>query len=76
MKNLNIYHDSIKESDENIIIEKEIISNLTETNRDIIANNLKLQKINNTSIIDKKNSSDFSFKLNNEGLFIPLLYNI
>ena len=76
LNNLNIYHDSLKENDENIIIEKEIIRNLTETNRDIIVNNLKLYKINNNSIIDNKKDSDFSFKLNNEGLFIPLLYNI
>lgn len=74
--NLNIYHDSPKENDENIIIEKDIIQKLTEENKDILFNNLKLHKINNNSIIDEKNGSDYSLKLNNEGLFIPLLYNI
>ena len=76
LKNLNIYHESNEKNKENTIIENGIIQNLTEANRDIIDNNLKLQQINNNSLIDKINGSDFSFKLNNEGLFIPLLFNI
>ena len=76
LQNLNIYHDSQNENDENTIIEKDIIRNITEANRDIIDNNLKLQKINNNSLIESKNDSDLSFKINEEGLFIPLLYNI
>ena len=71
LNNLNIYHDSEKETEENKIIEETIINCLRESNKSIIDNNLKLNKINNDKMI-----SNYSFKLNKEGLFIPLAYNI
>ena len=74
--NLNVYHDSQMKNDENYIIEKDLINNLTLQNREIIEANLQLNKINNSSIIENKDASKYSFKLNQEGLFIPLLYNI
>ena len=76
LTNLNVYHDSKSELEENTIIEKDIIKGLSEKNKVIIENKIKLPKINNNILINDKNGSNYTFKLNNEGLFIPISYNI
>ena len=76
LTNLNVYHDSKSELEENTIIEKDIIKGLSEKNKVIIENKIKLPKINNNILINDKNGSNCTFKLNNEGLFIPISYNI
>ena len=76
LKDLNIYHDCNEKSVENEIIEKDLITCLEKKNKNIIDSNLMLQKINNNSIINQENNGEYSFKLNKEGLFIPLTFNI
>ena len=76
LSNLNIYHDTKSELSETKIIENEIIKGIYQKNKHIIENNIKLQKINNNIMLNKETDSDYTLKLNNEGLFIPLAYNI
>lgn len=76
LKNLNIYHETQEKNIENKIIEKTLITNLREKNRNIIDTNLKLPKINNNSIISNHIGSDYTLKVGKDGLFIPLSYNI
>ena len=76
LTNLNVYHDNKSELEENTIIEKDIIKGLSEKNKVIIENKIKLPKINNNILINDKNGSNYTFKLNNEGIFIPISYNI
>lgn len=76
LADLNIYHDSKTEMEENKIIEKDLIKDLSEKNKVIIENKTKLPKINNEILISFKNGSNYTFKINNEGLFIPISNNI
>ena len=76
LADLNLYHNNITKIEENIIIEKDLIKDLSEKNKIIIENEIKLPKINNKILISNKNGSNYTFKLNNEGLFIPISNNI
>ena len=75
LNNLNLYHDTDENLPENKIIEKDIINNLSTKYKNIIESNFKLDKINN-QILFTKEKSEMIFKLNKEGLFIPLSLNI
>ena len=76
LANLNIYHETQEELSENKIIEKDLIKELSEKNKLIIENEIKLPKINNNILISSKIDSNYIFKLNSEGLFIPITDNI
>ena len=73
---LNIYFDSqdnLNEKDKEMIIEN-LINIFKEKNHVIFDIQIELKKVKNKQMLDKENNN--SFKLNEEGEFIPLTSNI
>ena len=74
---LNIYADSQEKTLENKIITKDLVNNIKEKNYSIFKYNVGLKKIKNKILIkEKTKDNNYIFKLNEEGLFIPLSFDI
>ena len=80
LEQLNIYCNNINEEVSNKKIVKQLINNLKtsikSSNPSAFTKNEKLQKIVNRNIIKEKKGEGYIFKLNKDGLFIPLTYAI
>ena len=77
LNQLNIYCDCEEKTDINNNIAKDIIINIKKENEVLFKYNIGLKKIRNKKLINgKKNDNNYIFKLNNEGLFVPITYNI
>ena len=76
LDDLNIYfdsHENLNEKDKEMIIE-ELINEFKKKNHSIFDIQIELKKVKNKNMLDKENNN--SFKLNEEGEFIPLTSNI
>lgn len=78
LKQINIYCDNKEISEENKIIIKDLINNYMEKNKQLFKCQVNLGKIENKSMFYKRKNKkeERVLKLNEEGLFIPLIYNI
>ena len=71
---LNTYldcEDNLKEKEKEMIIE-DLLNEFKKKNNSIFEIQIEVEKVKNKEMLDEKNS----FKLNNEGVFIPLTSNI
>ena len=74
---LNTYADNSEKTLENKIITKDLVDNIKDKNYIIFKYNIGLKKINNMKLIKEKiTGNNYIFKLDQEGLFVRLSFDI